>query len=87
MRVIKLEANVVVVPLSKPISFATRVVTERHYLLVRILTESGDEGIGFSYIGNKELDGEYGSNINSYISTNNKCCLRALKYKELIPLV
>ena len=25
----------------------------RHYLLVRILTESGDEGIGFSYIGNK----------------------------------
>ena len=53
MRVIKLEANVVVVPLLKPISFATRVVTERHYLLVRILTECGAEGIGFSYIGNK----------------------------------
>lgn len=41
------------VPLAKVTSFATRTVAERHYLLVKVRTEDGIEGIGFCYVGNK----------------------------------
>ena len=40
-----------------------------------------------SHIGRHEINEEFGSNINSYISTNNKSCLEALKYKDYIPKI
>ncbi len=45
------EACAVRVPLNKPTSFATRVVTGREYLLVRVTGEDGVTGIGFCYLG------------------------------------
>jgi L-alanine-DL-glutamate epimerase-like enolase superfamily enzyme len=41
------------VPLAKVTSFATRTVAERHYLLVKVRTDDGIEGIGFCYVGHK----------------------------------
>ncbi len=41
------------VPLDTVISFATRTVSERHYLLVKVRGDDGVEGIGFCYVGNK----------------------------------
>src|SRR3546814_11019317 len=41
------------VPLTVATSFSTRVVTERHYLLVRVTTQDGNSGIGFSYAGSR----------------------------------
>src|SRR3546814_19430810 len=41
------------VPLTLATSFSTRVVTERHYLLVRVTTQDGNSGIGFSYAGSR----------------------------------
>ena len=38
-------------PLDKVTSFATRTVSERHYLLVKVLGDDGAEGIGFCYVG------------------------------------
>jgi L-alanine-DL-glutamate epimerase-like enolase superfamily enzyme len=46
------EACSVVVPLTEPVSFATRRVEARHYTLVRLRDEEGAEGIGFCYGGN-----------------------------------
>jgi hypothetical protein len=37
------------------------------------------------HISNEKIEGEYGSNINFYISQNNNTFLRDIKYKELIP--
>lgn len=41
------------VPLDKVTSFATRTVSERHYLLVKVRSDDGVEGIGFCYVGNR----------------------------------
>jgi L-alanine-DL-glutamate epimerase-like enolase superfamily enzyme len=38
-------------PLDKVTSFSTRTVSERHYLLVKVLGDDGAEGIGFCYVG------------------------------------
>ena len=53
MRITQLEARTVVIPLAQTMSFSTRAIGERHYTLVRVRTQDGVEGIGFSYVGNK----------------------------------
>jgi L-alanine-DL-glutamate epimerase-like enolase superfamily enzyme len=52
MKVTELTANTVVIPLRNVTSLSTRTITERHYTLVKVRTESGTEGIGFCYCGN-----------------------------------
>ena len=52
MKVTELTANTVVIPLRNVTSFSTRTVSERHYTLVKVRTESGAEGLGFCYCGN-----------------------------------
>lgn len=52
MKVTELTANTVVIPLRNVTSFSTRTVSERHYTLVKVKTESGAEGLGFCYCGN-----------------------------------
>ena len=52
MRVTALTAATLVIPLRNVTSFATRTVSERHYTLVKVITESGIEGLGFCYCGN-----------------------------------
>jgi L-alanine-DL-glutamate epimerase-like enolase superfamily enzyme len=52
MKVTELVANTVVIPLRNVTSFSTRTVSERHYTLVKVKTESGAEGLGFCYCGN-----------------------------------
>ena len=52
MRVTALTAATLVIPLRNVTSFATRTVSERHYTLVKVTTESGIEGLGFCYCGN-----------------------------------
>ncbi len=41
------------IPLDQVTSFATRTVSERHYLLVKVRGDDGTEGIGFCYVGSK----------------------------------
>lgn len=50
-KITRIEAATARVPLEKPLSFATRRITERHYTLVRIASDDGCEGIGFAYGG------------------------------------
>ena len=52
VRVTALTAATLVIPLRNVTSFATRTVSERHYTLVKVITESGIEGLGFCYCGN-----------------------------------
>lgn len=52
-RIVSVMARTVCIPLDKVTAFSTRVVTERHYCLVRVRTADGIEGIGFCYAGNK----------------------------------
>lgn len=52
-RIVSVQACTVCVPLDKVTAFSTRVVTERHYCLVRIRTADGVEGIGFCYAGSR----------------------------------
>lgn len=44
-------ATAVAVPLAVKTSMSTRTVTERHYVLVRIRSTDGVEGIGYTYAG------------------------------------
>ncbi len=53
MRITSIDACTCVVPLEKGVAFATRSVLERHYTLVRVRTDTGVEGLGFCYSGNK----------------------------------
>lgn len=39
------------VPLDKATAFSTRMVHDRHYLLVKVRTDDGVEGLGFCYVG------------------------------------
>ncbi|MFZ4379910.1 MAG: mandelate racemase/muconate lactonizing enzyme family protein [Polynucleobacter sp.] len=41
----------VAVPLDKVTSFSTRTVSERHYCIVKVRGNDGNEGIGFCYVG------------------------------------
>jgi L-alanine-DL-glutamate epimerase-like enolase superfamily enzyme len=52
-RIVAIEACTVRVPLDKVTSFATRVVSDRVYGLVRVRTSDGLEGIGFCYAGSR----------------------------------
>ena len=52
MKVTKISATTAVIPLRNVTSFSTRTVSERHYTIVKILTDEGIEGIGFCYCGN-----------------------------------
>ncbi|MFQ5773556.1 MAG: mandelate racemase/muconate lactonizing enzyme family protein [Kiloniellaceae bacterium] len=52
-RIESVSSCVVRVPLDKVTSFATRTVSERHYLLVNVRGDDGGEGIGFCYLGNR----------------------------------
>lgn len=46
-------ACAVSVPLDNVTSFATRTVSERHYLLVKVRSDDGAQGIGVCYVGSK----------------------------------
>jgi L-alanine-DL-glutamate epimerase-like enolase superfamily enzyme len=47
----RVQAKVVCLPLKTPVAIATRMVTERFWLLVKITTADGVGGLGFSYVG------------------------------------
>jgi len=51
--IVSVEACTVRIPLDNETSFATRVVRDRCYGLVRIRTDDGLEGIGFCYAGSR----------------------------------
>ena len=54
MEVESVQAMTAVVPVEKRgLSISTRTLNERHYLFVRVRTDTGAEGIGFSYIGTR----------------------------------
>jgi L-alanine-DL-glutamate epimerase-like enolase superfamily enzyme len=52
-RIVSIEACTVRVPLDKVTSFATRVVSDRVYGLVKVRTSDGLEGVGFCYAGSR----------------------------------
>jgi L-alanine-DL-glutamate epimerase-like enolase superfamily enzyme len=47
----RIQARVVRLPLATPVAIASRVVTERFWLFVKITTADGVDGLGFSYVG------------------------------------
>jgi L-alanine-DL-glutamate epimerase-like enolase superfamily enzyme len=49
--IMRVQAKVVCLPLKTPVAIATRVVTERFWLLVKITTADGVSGLGFAYVG------------------------------------
>jgi L-alanine-DL-glutamate epimerase-like enolase superfamily enzyme len=51
MRIESIDAQAVAVPLSDPLALSTRTVEERQYVIVRVVAETGLEGIGFTYAG------------------------------------
>jgi L-alanine-DL-glutamate epimerase-like enolase superfamily enzyme len=50
-RIQSVSSCAVSVPLDVATAFSTRIVRERHYLLVKVRGDDGAEGIGFCYIG------------------------------------
>lgn len=46
-------ATVVHVPLDRPVAFSTRWLSHREYVLVRLVSADGSEGVGFTYAGNQ----------------------------------
>ena len=52
-RIASIETTLARVPLDEPTSFATRSVSERHYVLVRIVADDDSSGIGFCYAGHR----------------------------------
>jgi len=52
-KIVSIEACTVRIPLDNVTSFATRVVSDRIYCLVRVRSSDGIEGIGFCYAGNR----------------------------------
>ncbi len=50
-KISSVEARTVRVPLDNPTSFATRKIMARDYVLLRLRTDDGVEGIGFCYAG------------------------------------
>jgi L-alanine-DL-glutamate epimerase-like enolase superfamily enzyme len=49
--IVRVQAKVVCLPLQNPVAIATRTVSERHWLFVKVTTLDGVEGLGFSYVG------------------------------------
>jgi L-alanine-DL-glutamate epimerase-like enolase superfamily enzyme len=52
-RIASIEFTLARVPLDEMMSFATRSITERHYVLVRVVADDGSSGIGFCYAGHR----------------------------------
>lgn len=52
MKIIELVAATAIIPLGRVTSFSTRTVRERHYTLVKVITDEGTEGLGYCYCGN-----------------------------------
>lgn len=53
MKIDRVEAITISIPLAKPLAFATRDVARREYCLVRIRTDQGIDGWGYCYGGNR----------------------------------
>lgn len=53
MKVTEVLAASLVIPLKTPTSFSTRTINDRHYTLVKVRTDTGVEGLGFCYCGNR----------------------------------
>ena len=53
MKITAVEACTCVVPLDAGVAIATRALTERHFTLVRVRTDTGADGIGFCYGGHR----------------------------------
>ena len=53
MKIVGLEACTAAIPLKQPATFATRVVRERHFCLVRVRRGDGIEGLGYCYVGSR----------------------------------
>ena len=51
MRIESIEAQAVALPLSVPIAFSTRTIEECQYVIVRVVAETGLEGVGYTYAG------------------------------------
>jgi L-alanine-DL-glutamate epimerase-like enolase superfamily enzyme len=51
-RIVCVQARTARVPLARPMAFSGREVTARDYTLVRVGTEDGLQGIGFTYVSN-----------------------------------
>ncbi|MGH2763794.1 MAG: mandelate racemase/muconate lactonizing enzyme family protein [Thermoleophilaceae bacterium] len=51
MRIETIEAHAVRVPLTAPAAFSTRSVQGREYVIVRVVDEGGDSGVGYTYAG------------------------------------
>jgi L-alanine-DL-glutamate epimerase-like enolase superfamily enzyme len=51
MSIESIEAVAVAVPLSSPTAFSTRTVRERQYVIVRVVDETGRDGVGYTYAG------------------------------------
>ncbi len=51
MRIESIEAHAVLLPLTTPTAFSTRSLEGRQYVIVRVVDESGAEGIGYTYAG------------------------------------
>lgn len=47
MKIVEIRSAVAVVPLAKPVAWATAAVTEREYLLVWVVSEDGTSGVGY----------------------------------------
>src|SRR5918999_4696159 len=50
-KVARLTAQALRVPVRVTTSFSTRSIDERHYVLVRLASDDGEEGIGYTYAG------------------------------------
>ena len=53
MKIVDVEACTAAIPLERPATFATRVVHERHFCLVRVRREDGIGGLGYCYVGSR----------------------------------
>ena len=51
MRIESIEAHAVAVPLSAGSAVSTRTVKERQYVIVRVVAETGLDGVGYTYAG------------------------------------
>src|SRR5262245_6726921 len=51
MRIESLEAHAVLVPLTTPTAFSRSEIKGREYVIVRVVDEAGDSGVGYTYAG------------------------------------
>ena len=53
MKIDSIEACTCVLPVQGGIAIATRSLTERQYMLVRVRTDTGIDGLGLCYVGKR----------------------------------